>query len=94
MFTHNRVRRVRKGKRPPLPPRFGSAWIAVIAAGALLSGCTATSTPLVRPDPSDPGARVPKASYRSTIGSYKSQRPVSPSDWREQNQQVAPRSSQ
>ncbi len=93
MFTHSHVRRVRKGKRR-IPPRSGSNWIALIAAASLLGGCTATSAPFVGPDPSDPNVRVPPAAYRSTIGSYTSQRPVSPSDWREQNQRVAPRSSQ
>src|SRR4029450_3386848 len=41
-------------------------------------------------DPSDPGARAPRVDYRSTLGSYKSQRPVEPGPWGEQNQSVAP----
>jgi hypothetical protein len=42
------------------------------------------------PDPADPGAGAPRVGYRSTIGSYKSQRPVEPGPWAEQNEPVAP----
>jgi hypothetical protein len=57
----------------------------------LTSGCGAPPpAPIVGADPSDPGARAPRVDYRSTIGSYKSQRPVEPGPWGEQNQSVAP----
>lgn len=94
MFTHNRVRRAGSGERQSSPSRSAHAWIAAAAVSGLLAGCTAISAPLSGPDPSDPNVRVPPTSYRSTIGSYSSQRPVSPSDWRQQNEQVAPRSGQ
>ncbi len=35
-------------------------------------------------------ARVPPSAYRSTLGSYTSQRPVEPTPWREQNERIAP----
>lgn len=65
-----------------------------VACLLLLTGCSAISAPLAGQDPSDPNSRVPRVSYRSTIGAYSSQRPVSPGDWLEQNERVAPRSSQ
>jgi hypothetical protein len=71
---------------------FSWAVMAAIAVG--LSGCAATGAPVVGPDPSDPNVRVPRVGYRSTIGSYTSQRPVSPVPWQEQNRRVAPRDSQ
>jgi hypothetical protein len=65
------------------------ATLPVIAI--LLASCTdAPRSPVAGPDPADPGARAPRVDYRSTIGSYKSQRPVSPGPWREQNEQVTP----
>jgi hypothetical protein len=57
----------------------------------LLAGCTNPPPyPLAGPDPSDPGARVPKVTYRSTIGPYTSQRPVEPAPWRERSERPAP----
>src|SRR5262245_50725343 len=54
-------------------------------------GCSgAPPAPLAAADPSDPRARVPPVRYRSTIGSYRSQRPVEPAPWGEQNERVAP----
>jgi hypothetical protein len=64
---------------------------AVPVLALLLAGCTdAPRVPAAGPDPSDPGARAPRVGYRSTVGSYKSQRPVEPAPWGEQNQRVAP----
>jgi hypothetical protein len=68
---------------------------AVLVAGPtlalLLAACTdAPRSPVAGPDPSDPGARVPRVDYRSTTGPYKSQRPVDPAPWTEQNERVAP----
>jgi hypothetical protein len=71
--------------------RFGVR-AAVPLLALLLAGCTdAPRLPVAGPDPSDPGARAPRVGYRSTIGSYKSQRPVEPAPWGEQNERVAPR---
>jgi hypothetical protein len=66
--------------------------LPILAAVALLlAGCTdAPRPPVAGPDPADPASRAPRVNYRSTIGSYKSQRPVSPGPWREQNEQVTP----
>ena len=66
----------------------------VVASAAGLAACTTTDAPIVGADPSHPSARVRPVEYRSTLGSYSSQRPVLPSDWREQNERVAPRSGQ
>jgi hypothetical protein len=67
--------------------RFG----AVAILSGLLTACAdAPRTPVAEPDPSDPGARSPRVDYRSTIGSYKSQRPVDPAPWGTQNERVAP----
>lgn len=92
MSTHIRAFGVageRAGARP-LKITFGV--LVVMPALALwLAGCTDTPrSPAVGPDPSDPGARAPRVDYRSTIGSYKSQRPVEPAPWTEQNERVAP----
>lgn len=66
---------------------------ALIGAGAL-AACTTVPPPIAGADPADPNARVRPFGYRSTLGPYSSQRPVAPSDWREQNERVAPRSGQ
>lgn len=91
MFRGTPVRRATRGAQPrsPRPARF-----AVFAALALLAGCTAAGAPVVGPDPSDPNVRVPAVGYRSTLGIYVGRRPVAPGDWREQNERVAPRSSE
>jgi hypothetical protein len=74
----------------PLQIRFGVRAI-VPALALLLAACTdAPRAPVARADPSDPGARAPRVDYRSAIGSYKSQRPVEPGPWGEQNQGVTP----
>jgi hypothetical protein len=75
----------------PLQTRFGVR-AAVPVLALLLAGCTdAPRLPVAGPDASDPGARAPRVGYRSTIGSYKSQRPVEPAPWGEQNERIAPR---
>jgi hypothetical protein len=64
-----------------------------VSAGlvVVLAGCAdAPRLPVAGPDPADPGARVPRVDYRSTTGSYKSQRPVEPAPWGEQNERVTP----
>jgi hypothetical protein len=70
--------------------RFG-VLAAMPVLALLLAGCTdAPRLPVTGPDPSDPGTRAPRVGYRSTIGSYKSQRPVEPAPWGEQNERVTP----
>jgi hypothetical protein len=66
--------------------------LAVLAGLAiLLAGCAdPPRLPAAGPDPADPGARAPRVDYRSTIGAYRSQRPVDPAPWVEQNERVAP----
>jgi hypothetical protein len=67
------------------------ALVILLALDLILAGCTDTPrSPVAGPDPADPGARAPRVDYRSTIGSYKSQRPVDPAPWTEQNERVAP----
>jgi hypothetical protein len=74
----------------PFNARFGLLSI-LPAVALLLAGCTdAPRSPVAGPDPADPGARAPRVGYRSTIGSYKSQRPVEPTPWVEQNERVTP----
>jgi hypothetical protein len=74
----------------PFQIKFGVLTI-LPAVVLLLAGCTdAPRLRVVGPDPADPGARAPRVNYRSTIGPYKSQRPVEPGPWGEQNQGVAP----
>jgi hypothetical protein len=72
----------------PLQIRFG---VGAILPGLalLLASCTnAPPVPATGPDPSNPRARAPRVDYRSTLGSYKSQRPVEPGPWGEQNRSV------
>jgi len=66
--------------------------LATLVVLALVGqGCSAPPpAPVAGPDPANPQARVPSSAYRSTIGSYTSQRPVEPAPWGEQNQRVAP----
>jgi hypothetical protein len=74
----------------PLQIKF-DVLAVVVGLVLLLAGCTdAPRSPAAGPDPSDPGARAPRVDYRSTIGPYKSQRPVNPAPWTEQNERVTP----
>lgn len=66
------------------------AMVACAVLPVLAQGCAAPSVPIAGLNPADPGARAPTVQYRSTIGNYTRQRPVEPSDWREQNERVAP----
>jgi hypothetical protein len=66
--------------------------LLLLVLAPLTPGCSgAPPAPLTAADPSDPAARAPPVGYRSTIGSYKSQRPIEPAPWGEQNERVAPR---
>jgi hypothetical protein len=90
MSTH--LRAFRTAGEPAVARLCKLAALATLATLAiLLAGCTdAPRSPAAGADPADPQARAPRVDYRSNIGSYKSQRPVSPGPWREQNEQVAP----
>ena len=90
MSTH--LRAFRAAGEPVVARLCKRVVLATLAALAvLLAACTdAPRSPVAGADPADPGARAPRVDYRSTIGSYKSQRPVSPGPWREQNEQVTP----
>ncbi len=60
----------------------------VAAVCFLLASCG--PPPLRLAAVADPDVRVPPATYRSVLGGYRSQRPVEPTSWREQNERVAP----
>jgi hypothetical protein len=92
MFTQIAWRLAASGRR-----RIASAGTLIaslllpLVLSLLTHGCSAAPpAPLARGDPSDPRARAPRVDYRSTVGSYKSQRPVEPAPWGEQNERVAP----
>jgi hypothetical protein len=55
-----------------------------------VAACAAAPRPFAGPDPSNPSARVAAVSYRSTIGSFTSQRPAEPAPWGQRNERVAP----
>ena len=78
----------------PFRIRFGAIArlsLSALTIGGLLTACAdAPRTPVAGPDPADPGARSPRVDYRPTVGPYKSQRPVDPAPWGEQNERVAP----
>jgi hypothetical protein len=70
---------------------IGSRTFTCVTIVALpLWGCMPTTGPLAGADPSDPGAKVAGAGYRSTIAPYTSLRPTAPGSWREQNERAAP----
>jgi len=73
------------------PAQFRALAVACVAVVSL-SGCMQGTVPLVGPDPADPGSRVAGVAYRSTIAPYTSLRPASPTGWKQQNQDVAPKS--
>jgi hypothetical protein len=82
--TSRRRRNVSSGARIASP-------LLPFVLALLTHGCSgAPPAPLAAADPSDPGARAPPVGYRSTVGSYKSQRPVEPAPWGEENERVAP----
>ena len=56
----------------------------------LLAGCAEAPKTISRPDPSNALERVAAVSYKSAIAPFRSQRPVQPARWRQQNEQVAP----
>lgn len=71
------------------------AALAGLCLAALLAGCTSTPpAPVAGAHPADPDARARPAAYRPVIGPYASQRPRDPSDWRQNNERVAPQEKQ
>jgi hypothetical protein len=75
--------------------RIPSAAVALAVALALASCREAPVSGAAPADPADPGAPAPRVGYRSTIGPYARQRPVSPGPsspaaWRDQNERAAP----
>jgi hypothetical protein len=64
--------------------------VSLIVSGLLAACADPPRAPVAGPTPDDPGARSPRVDYRSTAGSYKSQRPVDPAPWGTQNEGVAP----
>ncbi|NWG25260.1 MAG: hypothetical protein HXY30_12760 [Pseudorhodoplanes sp.] len=62
----------------------------VAALALLLAACKPLTSLDPGADPAEPDARVAPVAYRSTLGSYVSQRPVDPADWRQQNERIAP----
>jgi hypothetical protein len=60
----------------------------------LVGACKPYSYPIAGADPANPSVPVPPVRYQSALGSYVSQRPVGPSNWREQNQRVTPQQQQ
>jgi hypothetical protein len=53
--------------------------LAAAMLATLTAACAATApSPLARIDPASASARVPPLKYRSTLGTYASQRPVEP----------------
>jgi hypothetical protein len=72
-------------------PAPAIAVVAMAALSVLLAACAVVpQVPYAGRDPSDAAAPVPAVGYRSTIGTYQSQRPVEPASWREQNERIAP----
>jgi hypothetical protein len=76
----------------PFRIRFGAIALPLaLIVGVVLTACAdAPRAPAAGPDPADPGARSPRVDYRSTVGSYQSQRPVEPAPWGTQNERVTP----
>jgi hypothetical protein len=92
MFAHARMRPARLGVAGM--PSIRARWRALALGGAvaLLTACSAAPppAPVAGAHPADPGVRVPPASYRSALGDYRTQRPVEPKPWAEQNERVTP----
>lgn len=65
-----------------------------ISLALFAAACKPVTYPIALADPADPAVPVPPTRYQSTLGTYVSQRPVGPSSWREQNEQVAPQPKQ
>lgn len=78
-----------------LGARRARKFAGVAVLGLLVAACSATPDRLVAgADSYDPAVRVPATSYRPVLSGYRSQRPVEPASWREQNDRVAPAQKQ
>ena len=92
MFAHLLARALGRSG-PHFACRAGllTARTVLLLGAALLAGCsTLPPAPLAGTKPSDPGAAIPRAAYRPVIGPYASRRPGDPSEWRQQNDRIAP----
>ena len=78
------------GKRHDTKLLNRSCRVVLLLGLLTVTGCAAPGQQFAGPDPSDPSARVAAVRYRSTLGSYRSQRPVEPGDWRDINERVTP----
>lgn len=89
MPAQNPARRAAVGSAAALmPPRLTIPLLLMVLLA--VAGCTATPAAPLPPNPSDPDVPIPRTAYRSTLGSYTSQRPAVPSPWQKQNEQVTP----
>lgn len=68
--------------------------VLFIGVTLLVAACKPQTYPIAGADPADPQAPVPPVRYQSALGTYVSQRPVAPSNWREQNERVTPKPQQ
>lgn len=89
MLAQNFARRAAVHLAAMMPARRRFTTLLLLLVMPALAGCAATPSLSVS-DPSDPEARTPHTEYRSTIGRYTRQRPVTPSAWQKQNEQVTP----
>src|SRR5262249_8244925 len=77
LFAHISTRPAALGRRKPASAPGWPAALAAVVLGLMMQACSsAPPSPLTGPDPSDPQAAVPPATYRSTVGGYVSRRPV------------------
>jgi hypothetical protein len=92
MLAHHVGRALRIAERgPPFLPKRRAAFGALAVAALLMQGCAAAPPqPVAGPDPSNAHSVVPRARYQPAITGASGLRPVTPRDWREQNEGVAP----
>jgi hypothetical protein len=68
--------------------------ILIIAAAALLTGCSDPPDFDASGGPADPGSRVPAQRYVPVTAGTIDYKPVEPQPWKERNQEVAPKPEQ
>jgi hypothetical protein len=79
------------GRRLVFQSGISALRVALLLALLLISACSAVPpSPVAGQNPSDANAAAPRATYRTVVGPYSSQRPGDPSAWREQNERIAP----
>jgi hypothetical protein len=65
--------------------------LAGLCLATFLAGCTGTPpSPVAGAHPANPDVPSRPAAYHSVIAPYASQRPRDPSEWRKNNERVAP----